>query len=92
MHCWLCWEEKGESPHQIQLKPRCAGARILTLDGGGIRGIIELSVLQALHKEVDLGEAFSLRDMFDLIVGTSTGKLQHANLVLEEEVTNLHPT
>jgi hypothetical protein len=31
--------------------------------------------LEALHKEVGLGEAFALRDMFDLIVGTSTGKL-----------------
>jgi patatin-like phospholipase/acyl hydrolase len=84
MHCWLCWEEKGERPHQIQLKPRCAGARILTLDGGGIRGIIELSVLQALHKEVGLGEAFALREMFDLIVGTSTGRLQHAQSISRE--------
>ena len=73
MHCWLCWEEKGRYTHQIQLKPRCAGARILTLDGGGIRGIIELSVLQALDNAVGLAN-FPIRDMFDLIVGTSTGK------------------
>jgi patatin-like phospholipase/acyl hydrolase len=79
MHCWLCWEEKGKHTHQIQLKPRCAGARILTLDGGGIRGIIELSVLQALHKDVGLGENFPIKNMFDLIVGTSTGKLNGLN-------------
>jgi patatin-like phospholipase/acyl hydrolase len=58
------------------LKPRCAGARILTLDGGGIRGIVELSVLQALHNAVGLGD-FAMRDMFDLIVGTSTGRIPH---------------
>jgi hypothetical protein len=73
MHCWLCWEEKGKHTHQIQLKPRCAGARILTLDGGGIRGIIELSVLRALDNAIGLTN-LPIRDMFDLIVGTSTGK------------------
>jgi len=73
MHCWLCWEEEGKRPHFIQLKPRCAGARILTLDGGGVRGIVELSVLQALHTAVGFGDQFHMRDMFDLIVGTSTG-------------------
>ncbi|KAN0096064.1 hypothetical protein V8E51_014869 [Hyaloscypha variabilis] len=72
MHCWLCWEERGQHTHQIQLKPRCAGARILTLDGGGIRGIVELSVLHALQDAVGL-DNFSIRNMFDLIVGTSTG-------------------
>jgi predicted acylesterase/phospholipase RssA len=82
MHCWLCWEKKGEHTHQIQLKPRCAGARILTLDGGGIRGIIELSVLQALHTAVGLGENFPIRDMFDLIVGTSTGGIISLGLAM----------
>lgn len=82
MYCWLCWDEKGGKPHQIQLKPRCAGARILTLDGGGIRGIIELSVLQALHKEIGLGEAFSIKNMFDLIVGTSTGGIISLGLAM----------
>ena len=72
MHCWLCWEERGQHTHQIQLKPRCAGARILTLDGGGIRGIVELSVLQALQDAVGL-DNFPIKNMFDLIVGTSTG-------------------
>ena len=76
MHCWLCWEEKGKHAHRIQLKPRCAGARILTLDGGGIRGIVELSVLQAVHNAIGLGD-FAMRDMFDLIVGTSTGRIPH---------------
>lgn len=74
MQCWLCWESQGQRSHLIQLKPRCAGARILTLDGGGIRGIVELSVLQALHSAVGL-ENYPIREMFDLIVGTSTGTI-----------------
>jgi Patatin-like phospholipase len=72
MRCWLCWENKGQVSYSIQLKPRCAGVRILSLDGGGIRGIVELSVLQALHDAVGL-ELLPMKDMFDLIVGTSTG-------------------
>jgi Patatin-like phospholipase len=74
MHCWLCWENKGKVSSTIQLKPRCAGARILTLDGGGIRGIIGLTVLKALHDAAGL-EPLPMKDMFDLIVGTSTGRV-----------------
>jgi Patatin-like phospholipase len=81
IHCWLCWDEKGTQIHQIQLKPRCAGVRILTLDGGGIRAISELSVLQALHNALGL-ENFLIRDMFDLIVGTSTGTVLHIRFCL----------
>lgn len=58
--------------YYIQLKPRCAGVRVLTLDGGGIRGVVELALLQALADEAGLG--VPIRDYFDLIMGTSTGK------------------
>jgi len=73
VQCWLCWEEKGRNSHLVQLKPRCSGVRILALDGGGIRGIVELSVLKALHGAVGL-DPLPLKALFDLIVGTSTGK------------------
>ncbi len=43
--------------------------QILSLDGGGIRGLFSASILAAL--ESDLG--ITIRDHFDLIVGTSTG-------------------
>jgi hypothetical protein len=72
MKCRLCWEARGNNLHIVQLRPRCAGVRILTLDGGGIRGIVELVVLNALQKSVGLN--LLPKDMFDLIVGTSTGK------------------
>jgi patatin-like phospholipase/acyl hydrolase len=69
--CVLCRSAEQERPHLVQLKPRCTGARILTLDGGGIRGIIELSLLQAINEAIGL--EIYIRDMVDMIVGTSTG-------------------
>lgn len=72
--CFLCCQGGEDlNRYYIQLKPRCAGVRVLTLDGGGIRGVVELALLQALSDEAGLG--VPVRDYFDLIVGTSTGGL-----------------
>jgi hypothetical protein len=71
--CTLCGTHTHNGSHQIQLKPRCAGARVLTLDGGGIRGMVELALLRSLEKEIGLG--IQISELFDLIVGTSTGTL-----------------
>src|SRR5262245_59349499 len=53
--------------------------RILALDGGGIRGMITLRVLQRLEEDLatvhDAGPEFRLCDFFDLIGGTSTGAI-----------------
>ena len=72
--CILCGTHNPANPHQIRLKPRCAGARILTLDGGGIRGIVELALVKAIEREVGIG--IEIGEMFDLVVGTSTGMIQ----------------
>ncbi|KAJ2902705.1 uncharacterized protein MKZ38_000215 [Zalerion maritima] len=69
--CWLCWTGNPNGPHLVRLRPRCAGSRILSLDGGGIRGIVELAMLRAVFTTV--GMNLHIRDFFDLIVGTSTG-------------------
>ena len=45
------------------------GSRILCLDGGGIRGLIQLAVLQELENRTGK----SVTELFDWIVGTSTG-------------------
>ncbi len=45
--------------------------RILSLDGGGIRGAATAQVLLELERDIDC----SLYDAFDLIAGTSTGGL-----------------
>jgi patatin-like phospholipase/acyl hydrolase len=45
--------------------------RILSIDGGGIRGILPASILTKLEERYLLGK--SVGDYFDLITGTSTG-------------------
>lgn len=52
--------------------------KILSIDGGGIRGIIPSVLLQ--HLEDSLGK--SIVDLFDLIVGTSTGGILAAGLTV----------
>ena len=80
--CVLCQKEFTDYPQEIRLKPKCAGVRILTLDGGGVRGILELAILEKLlHK---IGPALHVRDLFDLIVGTSTGGIIALGIAMTE--------
>lgn len=60
-----------DPPWVITIKPSRAGVRILCLDGGGVGGIVELKVLQAVENL--LGSRLPIRIFFDLIVGTSAG-------------------
>lgn len=55
----------------IWIKPHSAGVRILCLDGGGIRGIVELIILQQIERALGIG--LPIQSFVDLIVGTSTG-------------------
>ena len=51
--------------------------KLLALDGGGIRGVITLEVLQRIEsmlaQQLGAGDDFVLADYFDYIGGTSTG-------------------
>lgn len=58
-------------PQTVRLNPRCAGVRVLTLDGGGVRGMVELAILEKIEQRVNL--KIPIRDLFDLVIGTSTG-------------------
>ncbi|KAF2173984.1 hypothetical protein M409DRAFT_62174 [Zasmidium cellare ATCC 36951] len=69
--CPLHDTDRFVEPWRISTKPRHAGVRVLSLDGGGVRGIIELEVLKAIQDE--LGGSLSIQAFLDLIVGTSTG-------------------
>ncbi|KAF2689243.1 hypothetical protein K458DRAFT_357870 [Lentithecium fluviatile CBS 122367] len=62
---------RWRSPCIIRLKPDHAGVRLLCLDGGGIRGIVELEVLRAIQDRLE--NRIPLRAFFDLVIGTSTG-------------------
>lgn len=45
------------------------GSRILFLDGGGIKGLVQLEILMQLEEKTQC----KIPDLFDWIVGTSTG-------------------
>ncbi|XP_059639681.1 patatin-like protein 1 [Cornus florida] len=73
----------------IQIRPPCYGnlITILSIDGGGIRGIIPgviLAYLESQLQELD-GEDARLADYFDVISGTSTGGLITAMLTAPNE-------
>lgn len=52
--------------------------RILTIDGGGLKGTIPAAFLAALEEHIDR----PLHEYFDLIVGTSTGGIIAAGLAM----------
>ncbi|KAE8655143.1 Patatin-like protein 2 [Hibiscus syriacus] len=60
---------------------------VLSIDGGGIRGIIPATILSFLeHKLQELdGEDARIADYFDVIAGTSTGGLMSAMLTAPDE-------
>ena len=70
--CIICAATSPKWPYRVHVKPDLAGVRVLSLDGGGVRGIVELIVLQRLESLIGLG--LPLGRFFDLMVGTSAGK------------------
>lgn len=54
-----------------RLKPPTAGCRVLALDGGGVKGIIQLRVLRMIQELTGL----PIHVLFDLAIGTSVGRL-----------------
>lgn len=54
-----------------RLKPPTAGARILSIDGGGSRGVVPLEFLGLLQEY--LGSGLQLQDFFEQAFGTSSG-------------------
>jgi uncharacterized protein len=73
------------------LDPGKGPKRILSLDGGGIRGILTLQFLRSIEAIVQqrLGEDALLCDYFDLIGGTSTGSIIAAGLACGMKVHEL---
>jgi hypothetical protein len=55
----------------VKVKPPTAGIRLLSIDGGGTRGVIPLESLNILQ---DLLGQVAIRDCFELGMGTSSGK------------------
>ncbi|XP_010680489.2 patatin-like protein 1 [Beta vulgaris subsp. vulgaris] len=75
------------SPPSFNYYNRKKLVTILSIDGGGIRGIIPaviLAFLERLLQELD-GEEVRLADYFDVIAGTSTGGLITAMLTAPDD-------
>jgi len=56
----------------VKTLPKTAGIRILTLDGGGVRGLATLIYLQLLQDRIGL--PYPVQENFDIVFGTSSGK------------------
>jgi uncharacterized protein len=67
--------------------------RLLAIDGGGIRGVLALQVLQRiedlLRAQSGRGAAFRLSHYFDCIAGTSTGGIIAAGLAIGKSVAEI---
>ena len=64
------WKETNP----VHIKP---GIRVLFLDGGGIRGLIELMILM----EIERITGKKITDLFDWIIGTSIGAIIALSLI-----------
>jgi hypothetical protein len=73
LKCVCCTAPTLSHGYKVPVRPQLSGLRILSLDGGGVRGIIQLVTLQRLESLIDLN--LPLGQFFDLIVGTSAGKI-----------------
>jgi uncharacterized protein len=76
------------------LKPKQPGQRrLLALDGGGIRGLLALGILEKLEADLRAasggGANFRLSDYFDFIGGTSTGAILASGLSIGKSVADL---
>lgn len=78
------WRRTKQSLSELQSSMESSrnGVRVLCLDGGGMRGLIQLEILRQIEQIVKLaGNYNNITDMFDYIVGTSTGGITALALV-----------
>ncbi|KAF1965009.1 FabD/lysophospholipase-like protein [Bimuria novae-zelandiae CBS 107.79] len=62
---------KWQGPFVVRFKPDHAGVRILCLDGGGVRAIVQLQILLMIQQQ--FRNQIPIQAFFDLILGTSSG-------------------
>ncbi|KAH8880770.1 hypothetical protein GQ53DRAFT_848627 [Thozetella sp. PMI_491] len=79
----LCDQHPGggmelNPPFEFLNLPNTVGRRLLSLDEGGVRGILQLSVLAAIQD--GLGEEIPVQDCFDLIGGAGIGGINALGL------------
>jgi uncharacterized protein len=60
--------------------------KLLCIDGGGIRGIFAITILQALEEEV----GHPVGELFDVVAGTSTGAIIAASVSLNKNMSEIY--
>lgn len=71
-HCPLEFDAPPlREPIAVYMKPDAASSRVLSLDHGGVRSLVQLEILRLLEEQW-FGK-LSIRCFFDLIVGSGTG-------------------
>jgi patatin-like phospholipase/acyl hydrolase len=75
------------SPRERLPWPKGKPFRILSLDGGGIRGLYSARLLELIEKEITDGR--SVADYFDLVAGTSTGGIIAVGLGFSKSASSL---
>ena len=74
----------AKSKHRVLTPKKDGQRRLLALDGGGIRGVLTLGILEKveadLRRSLKAGSGFRLNQYFDFIGGTSTGAIIAAGL------------
>jgi hypothetical protein len=73
--CPICDEAVNLTIRQL---PPTKGPIVISLDGGGVRGIIQLGLLRALEKRIG---GISIAEVADLFAGTSVG--EHPILIVK---------
>jgi hypothetical protein len=57
---------------RVQLLPKTTAVRAVTIDGGGVRGVIPLCMFSAM--QTMLGDDCPLADLVDVSFGSSSGE------------------
>lgn len=76
--CPLCYKP---SEHESGTVPQYAGYRVLSMDGGGVRGVATLVILERIQKTLSAHLNMDLLDAFDYVIGTSAGGINALGLV-----------
>lgn len=63
--------------------------KILSLDGGGMRGVIAARILQEIERQIYKNKGKYLHEYFDLIAGTSTGSILTAGIASGKKSADL---
>jgi uncharacterized protein len=63
--------------------------RILSIDGGGIRGVIPAVMLLQIEKIIQKHYQQTIFDYFDMFVGTSTGSIIASSLVAQKNIQSI---